>query len=105
MPRKVETVERLDAEGLLPAIWFIFSRNGCDEAMAACRDAGVRLTSQEDRALIRTIAETHTASLSAADLKVLATTAGWRRWRLVAAHHAGWCPPSGRRSRKPSPWG
>ena len=93
MPRKVETVERLDAEGLLPAIWFIFSRNGCDEAMAACRDAGVRLTSQEDRALIRTIAETHTASLSAADLKVLR----YDRWVAaleagVAAHHAGMVP-------------
>ena len=61
--------------------------------MAACRDAGVRLTSQEDRALIRTIAETHTASLSAADLKVLR----YDRWVAaleagVAAHHAGLVP-------------
>ena len=54
-PRKVETVRRLDDEGLLPAIWFIFSRNGCDEAMAACRDAGIGLTSPEERAIIRSI--------------------------------------------------
>ncbi|MEZ5381229.1 MAG: DEAD/DEAH box helicase [Microthrixaceae bacterium] len=92
-PRKVETVERLDGEGLLPAIWFIFSRNGCDEAMAACRDAGLRLTSPEDRALIRTIAATHTAALNPSDLQVL----GYDRWLAaleagVAAHHAGMVP-------------
>ncbi|MCB1026664.1 MAG: DEAD/DEAH box helicase [Microthrixaceae bacterium] len=92
-PRKVETVRRLDDEGLLPAIWFIFSRNGCDEAMAACRDAGIGLTSPEERAIIRSIVESHTASLSADDLRVLrfdrtlaAMEAG------IAAHHAGMVP-------------
>ena len=34
-PSRVEVVERLDREGLLPAITFIFSRAGCDAAVAA----------------------------------------------------------------------
>lgn len=92
-PRKVESVLRLDGEGLLPAIWFIFSRNGCDEAMAACRDSGVRFTTAEERAMIRTIAKNHTAQLGVADLKVLR----YERWLSaleagVAAHHAGMVP-------------
>lgn len=92
-PRKVETVQRLDDEGLLPAIWFIFSRNGCDEAMAACRDAGLRLTDADERATIRSIVERHTQGLNADDLRVLrydrtlaAMEAG------IAAHHAGMVP-------------
>ena len=39
-PRRLETVERLDDEGLLPAIYFIFSRNGCDEAARYCPTPG-----------------------------------------------------------------
>jgi ATP-dependent RNA helicase HelY len=31
-PRRVDTIERLAADDLLPAIYFIFSRNGCEEA-------------------------------------------------------------------------
>ena len=34
-PSRVDVVERLDREGLLPAIVFIFSRVGCDAAVAA----------------------------------------------------------------------
>ena len=32
---RVEVIERLDREALLPAITFIFSRAGCDAAVAA----------------------------------------------------------------------
>lgn len=92
-PRRLETVERLDDEGLLPAIYFIFSRNGCDEAARYCLDAGLRLTSAPERARIRELAEERTASLSDADLDVL----GHDRWLATleagcAAHHAGMIP-------------
>src|SRR5215469_814805 len=43
-PARPEVIERLDAEGLLPAITFIFSRAGCDAAVQQCLAAGLRLT-------------------------------------------------------------
>ena len=49
----VDVVERLDAEGLLPAIVFIFSRAGCDAAVQQCLDAGCASTTPEERAEIR----------------------------------------------------
>ena len=38
---------------MLPAVYFIFSRKGCDEAVRQCVNAGLRLTTPEDRKLIR----------------------------------------------------
>jgi ATP-dependent RNA helicase HelY len=93
-PRRVEVVDRLEDEQMLPAIYFIFSRAACDDAVSACLDAGVRLTTPEERDRIRAICDEHTASLSDGDLDVL----GWGRWISgmesgVAAHHAGMVPP------------
>jgi ATP-dependent RNA helicase HelY len=93
-PRRVEVVDRLEDEQMLPAIYFIFSRAACDDAVSACLDAGVRLTTPEDRDRIRAICDEHTASLSDADLDVL----GWGRWISgmeagIAGHHAGMVPP------------
>ena len=93
-PRRVEVIERLREEGMLPAITFIFSRNACDEARDVCLDAGLRLTTPDERARVRAIVDQHTAALSAADLAVL----GFDRFvggleAGVAAHHAGMVPP------------
>ena len=49
IPSRVDVIERLDREGLLPAIVFIFSRVGCDAAVTQCLSANVRLTSPEER--------------------------------------------------------
>ena len=49
IPSRVEVVERLDREGLLPAIVFIFSRVGCDAAVTQCLQANVRLTTPAER--------------------------------------------------------
>jgi ATP-dependent RNA helicase HelY len=92
-PRRIETVERLDDEDLLPTIYFIFSRAACDDAAAQCLDAGLRLTDAEERSRIRVLAEQRTASLADADLEVL----GYDRWIAalengIAAHHAGMIP-------------
>ena len=43
-PSRIELVERLDAEGLLPAITFVFSRAGCAAAVQQCLDARLSLT-------------------------------------------------------------
>ncbi|MGF2948081.1 DEAD/DEAH box helicase [Microbacterium alcoholitolerans] len=88
-----EVVQLLERANLLPAIFFIFSRVGCDAAVQQVRRAGVRLTSQEERAEIREIVDERTRSLQDEDLDVL----GFWEWRDnlergVAAHHAGMLP-------------
>ncbi|HNI35434.1 MAG TPA: DEAD/DEAH box helicase, partial [Microthrixaceae bacterium] len=92
-PRRVETIERLAEEDLLPAIYFIFSRNACDDAMAITRDAGLRFTDASERERIRAIIDTSVAVLGDADLDVL----GFDMWAAaleqgIAAHHAGLVP-------------
>jgi ATP-dependent RNA helicase HelY len=93
-PRRADVVYALAERDMLPAIYFIFSRAACDDAVAQCLREGVRLTSQEERAAIRSIAEAKVEHLSDDDLRVLdygnwlhALEAG------VAAHHAGMVPP------------
>ncbi|MGQ0832126.1 MAG: DEAD/DEAH box helicase [Microthrixaceae bacterium] len=93
-PRRVEVIERLQEEEMLPAITFIFSRKACDEARDACLDAGLRLTTPDERARVRAIVDERTAALVDADLDVL----GFDRFLAgleagVAAHHAGMVPP------------
>ena len=93
-PRRAEVVDRLWDEGMLPAIYFIFSRAACDDAVKQCLDAGLRLTTPEEAQAIRAIAEARTDGLSDADLAVL----GYGQWMAgleagLAAHHAGLVPP------------
>ena len=93
-PSRVETAELLAAESMLPAIAFIFSRKGCDQAVEQCLAAGLRLTEPHERALIREIADAKTAGLADDDLDVLR----YDQWLAgleagFAAHHAGMVPP------------
>ena len=93
-PGRVEVVELLAAGNLLPAIVFVFSRKGCDQAVEQCLAAGVRLTEPEERGAIRRIAEDHVQGLTGNDLTVL----GYDQWLAgleagLAAHHAGMVPP------------
>jgi ATP-dependent RNA helicase HelY len=93
-PRRVEVIERLRDENMLPAITFIFSRNACDEARDACLDAGLRLTTADERARIRAIVDERTDSLADSDLDVLRFDrflAGLEAG--IAPHHAGMVPP------------
>jgi ATP-dependent RNA helicase HelY len=93
-PRRVEVVELLEEHDMLPAIYFIFSRAACDDAVAQCVRDGKRLTSPEERRQIRAIAEEHVEALSDDDLSVL-DYAGWLNGLEAgyAAHHAGLVPP------------
>ncbi len=93
-PRRVEVVERFAEEDLLPAIYFVFSRAGCDDAVRQCLETGPRLTTPAERRLIRAVADDHVEALSDADLRVL----GYGRFvegleAGYAAHHAGLVPP------------
>ncbi|MFE7134234.1 DEAD/DEAH box helicase [Streptomyces sp. NPDC057638] len=92
-PARPEVIERLDAEGLLPAITFIFSRAGCEAAVQQCLYAGLRLNDDAARLRVREIVEERTAAIPAEDLHVL----GYYEWlegleRGIAAHHAGMLP-------------
>ncbi|MHB0929017.1 MAG: DEAD/DEAH box helicase [Candidatus Nanopelagicales bacterium] len=92
-PSRTDVIERLEGAGLLPAITFIFSRAGCDAAVRQCLNAGLRLTTHEERKHIFDYAEQRTSDLPAEDLHVL----GYDEWlaalqRGIAAHHAGLIP-------------
>ncbi len=92
-PARFAVVDALDADGLLPAIYFIFSRAGCEGAVQQCLAAGLRLTSPTEEAEIRRVAEERTETIPAEDLEVL----GYWTWteslaRGIAAHHAGMLP-------------
>jgi ATP-dependent RNA helicase HelY len=88
-----DVVELLKSKNLLPAIFFIFSRAGCDAAVRQVLSAGVRLTEGWERDEIRALVEDRTRTLKDEDLAVL----GYWEWlngleRGVAAHHAGLLP-------------
>lgn len=90
-PKRWAVVDELNFLGMLPAIYFIFSRNGCDEAVDQCLDAGLRLTSDDEALRIRSIVdEIIEGQLTHDDLKTL----HFARFRHAleegfAAHHAG----------------
>lgn len=93
-PGRLEVVDELGERGLLPAIYFIFSRAQCDEAARHCVAAGVRLIDEHERAQVREIAHRRLDGLGDADLAIL----GYEQFMLqldsgVAAHHAGMVPP------------
>ena len=79
---------------MLPAIYFIFSRAACDDAVKQCLNSSLRLTTTEEREKIRKIAETKVDTFPTTDLDVLE----YGSWLAalengVAAHHAGMVPP------------
>lgn len=84
-------VDELNYLDMLPGIYFIFSRNGCDQAVEQCINAGLELTSDDEAHRIRRIVdEMVEGQLSQDDLKTL----GFSRFRFAleegfASHHAG----------------
>ncbi len=93
VPRREEVVEVLADAGMLPAIYFVFSRVGCDRSVQWLRNAGLRLTTHEESERIREFAEMRVAWMDEQDLVTLGfydfldgLTQG------VAAHHAGMLP-------------
>src|ERR671910_131004 len=91
--RPVPLWQHVMVGSLLPAITFVFSRAGCEAAVRQCLDAGLRLTSPEERDEIRAVVEHRCAEIPDEDLHVL----GYHEWadgleRGVAAHHAGMLP-------------
>lgn len=91
VPRRWAVVDELDYLGMLPGIYFIFSRNGCDQAVEQCLRAGLELTTDEESRRIRSIVDDMVeGQLSRDDLKTL----HFSNFRFAleegfASHHAG----------------
>ena len=93
IPSRVDVIDALERDRLLPAIVFVFSRAGCDAAVTQCLAANVRLTRPDERDEIYAYVEEACADLPGEDRHVL----GYHDWldgltRGVAAHHAGMLP-------------
>lgn len=91
--RRPVAIDRLNRAGLLPAINFVFSRQGCDDAVEQCLRADVRLTNAAERKTIRSYVTQRCSGLPESDLAALR----WYQWcdaleRGIAAHHAGMVP-------------
>lgn len=90
---KPEVVEQLEQQQLLPAIFFIFSRIGCEKAVEACSRSNLRLTTKDEQDEIRRQVELRCSSIADEDLDTL----GYFEWLAAlekgyASHHAGMLP-------------
>lgn len=87
VPDMVQVVENLRQRDMLPAIYFIFSRKGCDMAVASVRDLDLVASEEERQQLAEQI-----------DRFCRETPEAVRRdqldalYRGIAAHHAGMLP-------------
>lgn len=90
-PSRWAVVDELDYYDLLPGIYFIFSRVGCEKAVDQCMRAGLCLTTEREARQIREIADSMVAGvLTRDDLKAVR----YLSFRSAlengfAAHHAG----------------
>lgn len=88
-----DVLKVLQADNMLPAITFIFSRAGCDQAVIQCQRARLNLTTEQEAAEIKAIVDKGVEGIPDEDLEVLR----FRQWRAAlskgyAAHHAGMLP-------------
>ncbi|WP_075728459.1 DEAD/DEAH box helicase [Corynebacterium aquilae] len=91
--KRTDVIEMLDSHSMLPVIFFIFSRSGCDKALIQCSRSRLTLTTQQESQQIAAIIDAGVEGIPDEDLKVL----GFRQWRSnlmrgFAAHHAGMLP-------------
>jgi ATP-dependent RNA helicase HelY len=90
---RADIVKLLRSRNLLPAIFFVFSRVGCDAAVEQVARSGLRLTEGWERDEIRALVEERCRAIPDSDLAVL----GYWGFldgleRGLAAHHAGMLP-------------
>ena len=93
VPRREDVVETLAEHGMLPAIYFVFSRVGCDRSVEWLMSSGTRLTTKEEEDRIREFADMRASWMDESDLATL----GFYEFREalaagIAAHHAGMLP-------------
>ncbi|MGH3488580.1 MAG: DEAD/DEAH box helicase [Actinopolymorphaceae bacterium] len=92
-PERGDLIAHLQENELVPAIWFVLSRGGCDEAVSGCVAQGVWLTNESERVRLRALVGDALAPLSGGELRAI----GAGPWQQaleagVAAHHGGLAP-------------
>lgn len=92
-PKRSDVVTHMAGANMLPAIYFIFSRAGCDGAVKQLLMDKVDFTSPADREEILRTVDAGVAGLTPEDLEVL----GFRHFRRAlsrgfTSHHAGMLP-------------
>jgi ATP-dependent RNA helicase HelY len=92
-PSRPMAIAELAERKWLPAIVFVFSRKGCEDAVEQLARSGVRLTNARERREIEVLVDTLLGDLPSSDLQVL----GFEAFRSalldgIAAHHAGMVP-------------
>ncbi|MDH3730093.1 MAG: DEAD/DEAH box helicase, partial [Acidimicrobiia bacterium] len=91
-PRRLKVVEHLAAIDHLPAIYFVFSRVGCESAAAQVA-SDISLTTSDEAEIIAQMVTQRTLHLSARDLAILGFDAFLTRLKKgIATHHAGMVP-------------
>jgi ATP-dependent RNA helicase HelY len=87
-------IERLRGRDFLPAIYFIFSRRGCREALARCAGQGLDLTTGAEKAEIDELVARRLEQIEDRDEAelYLALLDGPTLRRGLAMHHAGLLP-------------
>lgn len=90
----LRVIDELARRRMLPAIYFIFSRRGCREALARCDLHNVDLTEREEKEEIDRIVTQRLAALTDDDERRVVDAALNQRLlrRGVAMHHAGMLP-------------
>jgi ATP-dependent RNA helicase HelY len=93
VPRREDVVEVLEGAGMLPAIYFVFSRAGCEKSVGWLLESGIRLTTRDEANRIRDRIEERAAWIDDADLAALGFPTFLEAAAVgVAAHHAGMLP-------------
>ncbi len=92
-PKRTKVVRELARLNMLPAIYFLFSRSACDDAVNYCIEDGLSLNSKAESEAIDAYIRGKTAPLDDADLECL----NYRKFRNAlrrgfASHHAGEIP-------------
>lgn len=93
IPTRVEIVENIKDYDLLPSIFFIFSRKGCDQAVEQIRKSNVQLTNESERYEIKKYLQNRFDDIEASDWSALRVD----EWidcaiRGFSSHHAGLIP-------------
>ena len=92
-PNRSDVVLQLREDDLLPAIYFIFSRNQCDEAAHSCLKQGISFTTKQERETIAEILDSHVEAFTDDDLAALHYSRFLAQLEAgIGVHHAGLVP-------------
>ncbi|MDP9325205.1 MAG: DEAD/DEAH box helicase, partial [Candidatus Dormibacteraeota bacterium] len=90
----LHVIQELQRQEMVPAIYFIFSRRGCEEALQRCAVHGLDLTTSEEKDRIAAIVAEKMGELVAPDEKALYQSLLNQELLAqgIAVHHAGLLP-------------